>query len=199
MKRRKFLQVAAAAGVVTWVPAQANPPGGASYQKTLILVELKGGNDGLNTVIPHADPQYAALRPRLAIPHDQVLQLDAVSGLHPALAPLMPLWQGGELAVLRGVGYPAANLSHFRSIEIWDTASQSNEYLQEGWLARSFTQVPVPRSFAADAVVVGSPELGTVHAGCRQRGSYHCALQHRAVPAAGAAGDRRGQGAESVA
>ena len=158
MNRRDFLQAAAATGVLSWLPASANAA--ANYQKTLILVELKGGNDGLNTVIPYADAQYAALRPRLAIPRDQVLQLDASTGLHPSLAALMPLWQAGEMAVVRGVGYPSANLSHFRSIEIWDTASKSSEFLQEGWLARSFAQSPVPRSFAADAVVVGSPELG---------------------------------------
>ncbi|HTE16610.1 MAG TPA: DUF1501 domain-containing protein [Burkholderiales bacterium] len=158
MNRRDFLQATAAAGVLSWLPASANAA--ANYQKTLILVELKGGNDGLNTVIPYADAQYAALRPRLAIPRDQVLQLDASTGLHPSLAALIPLWQAGEMAVVRGVGYPSANLSHFRSIEIWDTASKSSEYLQEGWLARSFAQWPVPRTFAADAVVVGSPELG---------------------------------------
>lgn len=158
MKRRAFLQAAAAAGVIGWLPRVALAA--ADYQKTLILVELKGGNDGLNTVIPYADPQYAALRPRIAIARDQVLQLDEATGLHPALSPLMPLWKAGELAVVRGVGYPQANLSHFRSIEIWDTASRSNEFLQDGWLARAFAQTPVPASFAADAVVVGSPELG---------------------------------------
>ena len=158
MNRRDFLRSAAATGVLSWLPSVGWAA--ADYQKTLILVELKGGNDGLNTVIPYADPQYAVLRPRIAIPRDQVLQLDGGAGLHPSLAPLMPLWQAGELAVVRGVGYPSANLSHFRSIEIWDTASKSNEFLQDGWLARAFAQTPVPRTFAADAVVVGSPELG---------------------------------------
>ena len=158
MNRRDFLQSAAAVGALSWVPMPSWAA--ADYRKTLILVELKGGNDGLNTVIPYADAQYAALRPRIAVPRDQVLQMDESTGLHPSLTALMPLWRAGELAVVRGVGYPSANLSHFRSIEIWDTASNSNEYLQDGWLARSFAQSPVPRSFAADAVVVGSPELG---------------------------------------
>ena len=126
----------------------------------MILIELKGGNDGLNTVIPYADPLYQSLRPRIAIPRDQVLQLDAASGLHPALQPLMPLWETRELAVVQSVGYPAANLSHFRSIEIWDTASRSDQYLSEGWLARAFAEAPVPSAFAADGVVVGSNEMG---------------------------------------
>jgi uncharacterized protein (DUF1501 family) len=72
----------------------------------------------------------------------------------------MPLWKAGEVAVVQGVGYPSPNLSHFRSIEIWDTASRSNEFLQEGWLTRAFAQAPVPRAYAADAVVVGSAEMG---------------------------------------
>lgn len=158
MRRRDFLQATLGAGLLCWLPRTAQAA--ANYKNTLILVELKGGNDGLNTVIPYADPQYAALRPRLAIPRDQVLQLDETTGLHPSLAPLMPLWKAGELAVVRGVGYPSPNLSHFRSIEIWDTASRSSEFLQDGWLARAFAQAPVPAAFAADAVVVGSPELG---------------------------------------
>jgi uncharacterized protein (DUF1501 family) len=177
MKRRDFLQSATAAGVLCGIPVASQAA--ADYKKTLILVELKGGNDGLNTVIPYADSQYASLRPRIAIARDQVLQLDAANGLHPALAPLMPLWQAGELAVVRGVGYPSANLSHFRSIEIWDTASKSNEYLQQGWLARAFAQAPVPRSFAADAVVVGSPEPGlptTTASAAKLRGTRTIAL-----------------------
>jgi uncharacterized protein (DUF1501 family) len=72
----------------------------------------------------------------------------------------MPLWEGRELAVVQGLGYPNANLSHFRSIEIWDTASNSNEYLAEGWLGRAFATSPAPRSYAADGVVVGGAELG---------------------------------------
>lgn len=157
MDRRAFLQTAAASALTAWLPATWAAP---QYERLLILVELKGGNDGLNTVIPYADAQYAALRPRIAIPRDQVLQLDPQTGLHPSLAPLMPLWQAGSLAVVQGVGYPQANLSHFRSIEIWDTASRSNQFLRDGWLTRTFTGAPAPRNFAADAVVVGSSELG---------------------------------------
>ena len=164
LHRRAFLQTAGASALTAWLPirtAWAAP----QYERLLILVELKGGNDGLNTVIPYADAQYAALRPRIAIPRDQVLQLDPQSGLHPSLAPLMPLWQAGSLAVVQGVGYPQANLSHFRSIEIWDTASRSNQFLRDGWLTRTFTSAPAPRNFAADAVVVGSSEPGPFMSG----------------------------------
>ena len=168
MNRRDFLNTLGAAAVTAFAhrPAFAQRAG-ASYDRLLVLVELKGGNDGLNTVVPYADFAYSRLRPRLAIPRDQVLQLDQQFGLHPALEPLMALWQGRELAVVQGVGYPGANLSHFRSIDIWDTASKSNEYLTEGWLARAFGAAPAPQAFAADGVVVGGAEMGPLRGGVR--------------------------------
>jgi uncharacterized protein (DUF1501 family) len=161
MKRRDFLNTLGAAAVTAVVPSRALAQrNSAGYDRLLVLVELKGGNDGLNTVVPYADGTYYKLRPRLAISRDQVLQLDAATGLHPSLAALMPLWANRELAVVQGVGYPSPNLSHFRSIEIWETGSRSNEYLPEGWLSRAFAAAPAPRTFAADGVVVGSAEMG---------------------------------------
>ncbi|WP_126228056.1 DUF1501 domain-containing protein [Burkholderia ambifaria] len=174
MNRRDFLTLtgaAAAAGVSLWQPAAhaaSMPAGGrAGYANVLILVELKGGNDGLNTVVPYADPLYYQFRRGIGIKRDQVLQLDAHTGLHPALAPLMPLWRDGQVAIVQGVGYPQPNLSHFRSIEIWDTASRSDQYLHEGWLTRTFAQAPVPPGFAADGVVLGSAEMGPLANGAR--------------------------------
>jgi uncharacterized protein (DUF1501 family) len=161
MERRDFLKAsAAAASCAVLAPRFALAQAAQGYRNLLVLVELKGGNDGLNTVVPYADPAYYALRPRIAIPRDQVLQLDARSGFHPSLAPLMPLWRSRELAIVQGVGYTNPNLSHFRSIEIWDTASKSEGYLSDGWLARAFAAHPAPRSFAADGVIVGSADLG---------------------------------------
>ena len=165
MDRRAFLRSAGALGLAraTAVPlavfgtaqvAVAAAPAGAAYGKLLVLVELKGGNDGLNTLVPYTDPAYYALRPKIAIARDQVVPLSDRAGLHPSLAPLAAIWKDGQLAVLQGVGYPEPNLSHFRSIEIWDTASRSEDYLQDGWLTRAFTMQPVPRSFAADGVIV---------------------------------------------
>ena len=165
MDRRQFLHALGATAVAGYSPGVvwAGPAG--RYENLLILVELKGGNDGLNTVVPYADGEYYNLRPRIAIARDQVLPLDSRTGLHPALQPLMPLWQSRELAVVQSVGYPSANLSHFRSIEIWDTASKSTEYLSDGWLTRAFADSPVPRSFAADGVIVGSSEMGPLAGG----------------------------------
>jgi uncharacterized protein (DUF1501 family) len=130
-----------------------------------VLIELKGGNDGPNTVVPYTDARYYALRPKIAISRDAVVTLSDRIGFHPALAPLLPLWRDGRLAVLQGVGYPEPNLSHFRSIEIWDTASRSDEYLQDGWLSRTFAAAPPPREFAADGVIVGSNDLGPLAGG----------------------------------
>ena len=173
MNRRHFLRTAAAmplarvaatplAAFGTAQLAVAAAPAQADYRKLLLLVELKGGNDGLNTLVPYRDPAYYALRPKIAIASDQIVQLTDQAGLHPALAPLLPWWKNRQLAVLQGVGYPDPNLSHFRSIEIWDTASRSEEYLQDGWLTRAFATAPTPRSFAADGVIIGSNDLGPV-------------------------------------
>jgi uncharacterized protein (DUF1501 family) len=93
------------------------------------------------------------------------VQLSDRAGLHPSLAPLLPLWRDRQFAVLQGVGYPDPNLSHFRSIEIWDTASPSDEYLQDGWLTRTFAAAPAPRAFAADGVIVGTGDLGPLAGG----------------------------------
>ena len=175
--RRRFLRTSvalpiarsfSAASLGSASVAFAAGPSSDPYRKLLVLVELKGGNDGLNTVVPYADPAYYALRPKLAIARDSVVQLSDRIGLHPALAPLAAMWRERELAVLQGVGYPAPNLSHFRSIEIWDTASPSDAYWQDGWLTRAFARHPVDASYAADGVVVGSNDLGPL-AGHRGR------------------------------
>ena len=168
MNRRRFIKALAATGVSLLTPAWAAPQvRSADYSRLLILIELKGGNDGLNTLVPYADPNYLNLRPRIAIPRDEVLQLTETAGLHPALKSLLPLWQNRELAVVQGIGYPSANLSHFRSIEIWDTASKSEEYLADGWLARCFTAVPPAPTLAADAVIIGSQDRGPLSGGRR--------------------------------
>ena len=161
MLRRDFLQGLGLIPLITSFPnlAFAAAPA-AQYQRLLVLIELKGGNDGLNTVIPFADPAYYALRPRIGIKRDEVIQLDEKMGLHPALLPLKSLWDKRELAIVQGLGYPQPNLSHFRSIEIWDTASAASEYLSDGWLTRAFAANPVPQSYAADGVVIGSQDFG---------------------------------------
>jgi len=167
MQRRRFLQCLGMIPLAVWSGGAAYAAAATSgnYRRLLVLVELKGGNDGLNTVIPYADESYYQLRPKIGIARDEVLQLDEQSGLHPSLQSWMPLWQLRELAVVQGVGYPQPNLSHFRSIEIWETASDSDRYLDKGWLTQVFEQYPPPPSFAADGVVVGGSDLGPLGGG----------------------------------
>src|SRR3954470_14085229 len=106
--------------------------------KILVVVQLSGGNDGLNTVIPYGDDSYYRARP--AIGHDPktILKINNYIGLHPNLAPLKELFDDGKAAVLQGVGYPNPNRSHFRSMDIWHSAQPNREVAQDGWLRRYF-------------------------------------------------------------
>jgi uncharacterized protein (DUF1501 family) len=107
----------------------------AASDRTLIVVQMAGGNDGLNTVVPYADPVYKQMRPTLAVPDSQVLQLDTRLGLHPNLAPFKKLWDQGHLAIVEGVGYPNQSLSHFQAMDIWQTVDLSGNGSQ-GWLGK---------------------------------------------------------------
>jgi uncharacterized protein (DUF1501 family) len=101
--------------------------------RTLVIVQLAGGNDGLNTVVPYHNPAYAKLRPSLKVDAAQVLPLGDEFGLHPKLAALKPLWDGKQLAIVHGVGYPEPNFSHFQSMLIWQHAG-ANAVAGDGWL-----------------------------------------------------------------
>ena len=168
MRRRDFLGIGASVAAMSVVPRVLAQDKSAPSRKLLVLVELKGGNDGLNTVVPYADPLYAKLRPRLGIAREQLVTLTDRAALHPSLEKLMPTWRDGNLAIVQGVGYPQPNLSHFRSIEIWDTGSKSEEYLEDGWLARAFAQSPSPAEYVSDGVAVGTADLGPL-SGSRAR------------------------------
>ncbi len=107
----------------------------AASDRTLIVVQMAGGNDGLNTVILYSDPLYHQMRPTLAIPDAQVLTLDTRLGLHPSLKALQPLWDQGQVAIVEGVGYPNQSLSHFQAMDIWQTLDLSGNG-SEGWLGK---------------------------------------------------------------
>jgi len=104
----------------------------------LIVLQLAGGNDGMNTVIPYADDAYYQARPVIGIAKDSVIKLNDYAGLNPKLAGLKGLYDEGNLSVLQGVGYPNPNRSHFRSTEIWQTASDADITVPYGWLGRYF-------------------------------------------------------------
>ena len=104
-------------------------------KRTVVLVELLGGNDGLNTLIPFTDPLYYKLRPTIAIPRQSMLPISNSLAMHPSLRPLESYWQRKEMAWIQGVGYPRSNRSHFRAKDIWDSASNYNQTIDQGWVA----------------------------------------------------------------
>jgi uncharacterized protein (DUF1501 family) len=164
MKRREFLKITSAATVMLASPFAVHAAQG-NWRRTLVLVELKGGNDGLNTVAPYADPAYRKLRPNLSLASDKVIQISEKLGFHPSLEPLMPLWKKRHMAVTLGLGYPKPNLSHFRGIDIWDTGADSKEVLEQGWISRLFAESKPPSDFAADAIMLGRHRPGPVMGG----------------------------------
>ncbi|HET7738296.1 MAG TPA: DUF1501 domain-containing protein, partial [Tepidiformaceae bacterium] len=120
----------------------AGNPGAVVAQtgKTLILIQLAGGNDGLNTVVPVGDGAYHSARPTLAVAEESVLRLSNGYGLHPNLGGLKGLWDEGKLAVVQGVGYPNQDYSHFKSMAIWQSADPESA-LHDGWLGRSLERL----------------------------------------------------------
>lgn len=141
--RRRFLaqSASASASLALALAAGAPYPLLASSRlakpgRVLIVVELQGGNDGLNTIVPADDPVYRRLRPQLALDRAEVLAIDERWGFHPALTGFSELLQSGRLAVVQGVGYPDPNRSHFESMDIWHTCRRRNEGRVDGWLGR---------------------------------------------------------------
>ena len=104
--------------------------------KNLVIVQFSGGNDGLNTVVPYRNDIYYQSRPNLAIANSEVVKISDDLGLNPALQPLQSLYDDGLMSIVNNVGYPNPDRSHFRSMDIWHTASDSSEYLSTGWLGR---------------------------------------------------------------
>jgi uncharacterized protein (DUF1501 family) len=104
----------------------------------LVVLQLAGGNDGLNTIVPYADDAYYKARPIIGIPKASVIPINDYIGFHPKLTGLKGLYDEGHLALLQGVGYPNPNRSHFRATEIWQTATDADKYDNHGWLGRYF-------------------------------------------------------------
>ena len=140
LKRKEFLQIGSLATASFMVPkflkafetGQMVPPG----NKVLVVLQLSGGNDGLNTVIPIRNDLYYKARPRLGIEKNSALMLNDEVGLHPALSGFKSLYDDGSLGIMNNVGYPNPDRSHFRSMDIWQSGSRSEEYVYTGWLGR---------------------------------------------------------------
>ena len=152
--RRDFLRTSVLGAALTWtVPlfiertfsaldaeaAESSlPVATGKDHPILVVLQLAGGNDGLNAVVPYVDDAYYRARQTIGIGKDKVVNLNGHIGFNPALAPFKILYDEGHLALLQGVGYPNPNRSHFRSSEIWQTASEPNKIVRTGWLGRYF-------------------------------------------------------------
>lgn len=173
--RREFLRTSLLGGALTWtVPSfisstlnalgleEAHSAVGGLTGKDdpiLVILQLAGGNDGLNTVIPFANDHYRRARPTLGVAAREVLRLNDESGLHPALVGLKSVLDDGALAIWQGVGYPNPNRSHFRSMEIWQTASDADRVEDRGWVGRYFdSQCPGCPADAAIGLARETPQ-----------------------------------------
>lgn len=124
------------------IAQEKSTPAAGKNGKILVVIEMSGGNDGLNTVMPYALPEYSKARPNIAIPADQALQIGQTGGtqlgLHPRLKSLHELFDKGKVAVVTGVGYPNPNRSHFTSMDVWQLGDPDISKTRDGWLARYF-------------------------------------------------------------
>src|SRR5258706_9117463 len=133
IKRKEFIQIGSLATPAIMLPKFLKAFEGSMMvpegNKVIVILQLSGGNDGLNTVIPVRNDLYYKARPRLGIEKTKALSITDEVGLHPALTGLKELYDDGSLGIMNNVGYPNPDRSHFRSMYIWHTASQSTEYL----------------------------------------------------------------------
>ena len=139
-KRKEFIQIGSLATASIMLPKFLKAFESKSMvlpgNKVVVILQLSGGNDGLNTVIPVRNDLYYKARPKLGIVKDKALSVTDEVGLHPALTGFKELYDDGSLAILNNVGYPNPDRSHFRSMDIWHTASQSTDYWTNGWVGR---------------------------------------------------------------
>jgi uncharacterized protein (DUF1501 family) len=157
--RRDFLKSSTLFALAPTVPgflaATARAAKADKDGRVLVVIQLDGGNDGINTVVPYADPGYAKYRQALRLPKDRLVKVNDHVGLHPSLADAAKLLQSGRLAVVQGVNYPNPNRSHFRSMAIWHSARlDPEEHGGLGWLGRALDQDA--KAGAAGALLVGS-------------------------------------------
>ena len=140
MKRRDFLKQSTFASGMFFVPqflkAFEHNTNSIFSNKKVVIIQLKGGNDGLNTVVPFNNDIYYQQRNNIALKQADLFKISDEVGLHKSLQPLQKLYDKGFLSIINNVGYPNPNLSHFRATDIWQTASDSNEFLQNGWVGR---------------------------------------------------------------
>ena len=140
MKRREFIKQTSLASSIVFVPSFVNAFDSVLQSslghKRLVIIQLEGGNDGLNTIVPYRNDIYFKNRPSLAIKGNKLIKATDEIGFHSSLQPLKKLYDKGYVSILNNVGYPNPNRSHFGSMDIWQTASHSNQSLTTGWIGR---------------------------------------------------------------
>jgi len=181
MKRRTFGQfgIGACAGLAIgsgepggWLQTlagelaqQETQPSGSD--RILVVIQLSGGNDGLNTVVPYSDELYAKARPKLGISRSEVLKLNDQLGLHPSLRSFENLLSSNRFAIVQGVGYPTPNRSHFESMDIWHSCHAKKDRTQSGWIGRWVSEQTDTLASDSPAIHLGSEPLPLA---CQQRG-----------------------------
>ncbi|QJD96460.1 DUF1501 domain-containing protein [Mucilaginibacter robiniae] len=141
MKRRAFIKSSSLASGAFLIPSFLKPfeamakPELTGY-KNLVIIQLSGGNDGLNTIVPHGNDIYYQKRKTLAIANTVIVKLNDIQGLNPNLAALQEIYDQGWMSIINSVGYPNPDRSHFRSMDIWQTASNADQFLSTGWVGR---------------------------------------------------------------
>jgi len=133
--------------------------GDAGDDTVLVVVQLSGGNDGLNTVVPIEDDAYYRARPQLTISKRAALKIDDQTGLHPAMSGLAELFESGELAIVQGVGYPQPNRSHFESMDIWHSCRRKSQSRPDGWLGRYLDASATTEGRDVPALHLGAEKL----------------------------------------
>jgi uncharacterized protein (DUF1501 family) len=140
IRRRNFLQIGSLATGSMFIPgflkAFEKPALVPRGNKVVVVIQLSGGNDGLNTIIPYRNDLYYKGRPTLGIKKEEALVLTDEAGINPNLPHIKQLYDEGSVAILNGVGYPNPDRSHFRSMDIWQTGSSAEQVLQTGWIGR---------------------------------------------------------------
>lgn len=164
LNRRSFLNQSSLLSLSPLIPAflsqTAQGSAASKDDRILVVIQLDGGNDGLNTVVPFADENYGKYRDKLRIDKKDIIRLNDSLGLPPAMKAAGELFDDNQLAIIPGVGYPNPNRSHFRSMAIWHSARlQSADHTGQGWLGRALDQMKQPGNTAPDAVFAGESAL----------------------------------------
>ena len=142
MERRNFIKKTAFASAGAFLipsflkPFEAMAMDQLSGHKNLVVIQLSGGNDGLNTIIPYGMDTYYQKRKTIALQPDEIIKLNELQGFNPAMASLKEIYDQGYMTIINSVGYPNPDRSHFRSMDIWQTASDADQFLSTGWIGR---------------------------------------------------------------